>query len=216
MILPTMTYDEIINEVKDDLSFVLDVSDRKDAKVRRLIQKATQFPCRLHSFITSKRKNKWLIMWEAKNKKGIGDDSLFTFACILDTLKGKFVIMPSFVHGEFTPIIFLPHFFQRFAQRMNLSLTGDDLIRRYLQFNAHFSIETKEQRINEQTIEIIATGTTEEGVGLGYKIGRENGFLFKTFITYDMARGSQIESFRASEARRIKFYEAFFKQIENE
>lgn len=53
--------------------------------------------------------------------------------------------MPYFQDGHsLSFIIFLPHFFQRFAERMHLSLTGEDLIRRYLQY-INENREIKEQ-----------------------------------------------------------------------
>lgn len=47
MIVPSMNYAEMIEEVRKDIPLVFDISDRKEHKVKRIIQKAALFPVRL-------------------------------------------------------------------------------------------------------------------------------------------------------------------------
>lgn len=69
MITSTMTAEELLDEIRADYPNVLTISDGKDAKVIRIIKKSVLFPVRIHSFVTTVRKNKWLILWEAHSKK---------------------------------------------------------------------------------------------------------------------------------------------------
>lgn len=212
MIIPTMTYAEIISEIKQDLPYIFDLSDKKDQKIKRLVQKSVLFPLRIHSFVNSQNHNRWLLTWEAHTRKNYGDNILFTMACIFNNANGRLVVMPYFQDGHsLSFIIFLPHFFQRFAERMNLSLTGEDLIKRYLQYNINFSIKTKEEFISENKKVIEVQCTSAEGIALGYQLA-DSSFFFKTFITYEMAKGKQIEEFSKSEEKRQEYYNNFITQ----
>lgn len=213
MIVIGMTYDEIITEVNKDVADVFELSCKKDAKIKRIIQKSQFFPVRLYSFVTSSNKNRWLLTWEAYSRKHVGDNILFSMICIINNKNGRIAIMPSFQNLQ-RPLffIFLPHFFQRFAERMQIDATGEELIRRFFQFNVNFSIDTKRQMVSDTQYTIESTATSPDGISLGYQLADGN-FFFKTFITYDMAKGEQIEAFRASELRRVESHEEFLKSI---
>ena len=213
MIVSGMTYDEIITEVNKDVADVFELSCKKDARIKRIIQKSQLFPVRLYSFVTSSNKNRWLLTWEAYSRKHVGDNILFSMICIINNKNGRIAIMPSFQNLQ-RPLffIFLPHFFQRFAERMQIDATGEELIRRFFQFNVNFSIDTKRQMVSDTQYTIESTATSPDGISLGYQLADGN-FFFKTFITYDMAKGEQIEAFRASELRRVESHEEFLKSI---
>lgn len=72
MITSTMNYDEIKEEVRKDIPLVLDLSDKKNQKVRRAVLKSQLFPVRLYAFVTSPNKNRWLLTWEAHSRKNTG------------------------------------------------------------------------------------------------------------------------------------------------
>lgn len=213
MIVIGMTYDEIITEVNKDVADVFELSCKKDAKIKRIIQKSQLFPVRLYSFVTSSNKNRWLLTWEAYSRKHVGDNILFSMICIINNKNGRIAIMPSFQNLQ-RPLffIFLPHFFQRFAERMQIDATGEELIRRFFQFNVNFSIDTKRQMVSDTQYTIESTATSPDGISLGYQLADGN-FFFKTFITYEMAKGEQIEAFRTSELRRVESHEEFLKSI---
>ena len=213
MIVIGMTYDEIITEVNKDVADVFELSCKKDARIKRIIQKSQLFPVRLYSFVTSSNKNRWLLTWEAYSRKHVGDNILFSMICIINNKNGRIAIMPSFQNLQ-RPLffIFLPHFFQRFAERMQIDATGEELIRRFFQFNVNFSIDTKRQMVSDTQYTIESTATSPDGISLGYQLADGN-FFFKTFITYDMAKGEQIEAFRTSELRRVESHEEFLKSI---
>lgn len=198
-----MTEAELLQEIKKDLPNVVSISNNKDAKVRRIILKSASFPVYLHSYITSPRKNKWIILWEARNKKNVGDDSLISFVCYQETAHGRYAYMPTWADKKLILIVYPPHFFSRFAERMDLSLSGVDLIRRYFEKNNSYAYELGTADDDAQQI----YGSSVEGIALGLRYTEHDIILFKTFITYEMTKGSQIEAFARNEEIRKEIHE---------
>ncbi|MFT0577699.1 hypothetical protein [Bacteroides thetaiotaomicron] len=213
MIIPQMSEAELLEEIRLDLPNVVSISDTKDTKVRRIIQKSVLFPIYLHSFVTSPRKNKWIILWEARNKKNIGDNSLITFLCYQETPHGRYVFMPTWSNGSLILIVYPPHFFSRFAERMSLDVTGVNLIRRYFEKNNSYTFETEDELISDNLCRRNIYGSSLEGVAMGVEITGYEIILFKTFITYDMTKGQQISLFARNEEIRREIHEKII--IEN-
>lgn len=206
MLVTGMSEDEILQEIKEDIPNVLALSDVRDNKVRRIVLKSVLFPVYLHSFVTTRRKNNWIILWEAKSKKNVGDNALITFVCYQDTKVGKYAFMPTWESGELILIVYPPHFFQRFAERMNMNLTGIDLIRRYFERNSSYCFNIKREESEGCTYHHIY-GSCKEGAAMGLVVPYKRIYLFKTFITYDMCKGKQIEDFAKSEQLRKEIHE---------
>lgn len=198
-----MTEAELLEEIKKDLPNVINISNNKDVKVRRIIQKSVLFPTYIHSYVTSPRKNKWIILWEARSKKNVGDDSLISFVCYQETPHGRYAYMPTWAGKKLILIVYPPHFFSRFAERMNLDLSGVDLIKRYFEKNNSYAFELGGADNGRQEI----YGSSLDGVALGLRSIEYNIILFKTFITYDMSKGSQIEAFARNEEIRKEIHE---------
>ena len=204
MITTSMTATELFEEIKDDYPNVFAISDAKDAKVSRIVKKSSIFPMNIHSFVTTKIKNKWLILWESHSKKEIGDNCRISFICYHDTGHGKYAYMPVFVKGQMVLLVFPPHFFSRFVERMDIDLTGEDLMRRYFEVNNSYSFTFSREEVDGGYRENVLA-TCKEGIAIGFKAVGLDVFLLKTFITYDMCKGDQIESFSKSEEfRRIQ------------
>lgn len=189
MITHTMTQGELLHEIKSDYKELILLSDKKDKDVTRIVKKASVFPVRLHSFATTKRKNKWIMFWQANSRKNVGDLSILHFVCYFDTPHGKYAIAPIFVSGKMALTLYPPHFFSRFAERMGLSITGTDLIKRFCEVNYNYAFSYKK----ETEVGLSAFGSSEEGISLG--VVRGDVYLFKTFITYQMCKGEQIDTF---------------------
>ena len=190
-----------------DLPQIIGVSDAKQKKADRIIKKSVLFPVYLHSFVRSKRGNDWMILIEAKSKKYIGDNSLITLVSTFDVGHGRYAIMWSAVRGQPQYIIFTPHFFQRFALRAGVNLTGIELIHRYFKMNPAYGFNI-EKEVTGEMEKTNVYGSTTEGAALGVRLYTEhNIILFRTFITYDMCKGEQIESFAKADQFRREMHE---------
>lgn len=203
MYTATMTADELVNEFTADLPQVMSVSDAKQIKADKIIKKSKMFPVYLHAYIKTKRKNDWMILLEAKNNKYVGDDCLISLISHFDVGAGRYAMFWTSYQGNPIHIIFSPHFFKRFAERVDVNLTGVELIHRYFKKNPSYGFSTSSDYFgNMQKINVY--GSTTEGVAMGIQLNtKHNIILFRTFITYDMCKGQQIEDFaRANEIRK--------------
>ena len=201
-----MTADELVDEFTADLPQVISVSDAKQVKADKIIKKSKMFPVYLHAHVKTKHKNDWMILIEAKNKKYIGDNCLITLISTFD-IGGRYAMMWSSIQGKPVHIIFTPHFFQRYAQRTGIELTGIDLIHRYFKINPSYGFNIVPERIGYKE-KTNVYGSTTEGVALGARLYTTNHIiLFKTFITYDMCKGEQIAEFAKSNEIRKELHE---------
>lgn len=203
MYTATMTADELVNEFTADLPQVISVSDVKQIKADKIIKKSKMFPVYLHAYLKTKRKNDWIILLEAKNKRYIGDDCLITFVSHFDFGSGRYAMFWTSYQGTPIHIIFTPHFFSRYAERNGISLSGIDLIHRYFKKNPSYGFNSNSDIFgNMQKINVY--GSTTEGIAMGVQLNaKHNIILFRTFITYEMCKGQQIEDFvRANEIRK--------------
>lgn len=186
---------------------VVSVSDVKQKKVDKLIRKASVFPVYLHSFVKTKRGNEWIILFEAKSKKYVGDNCLMTLVAILNYSNGRYAMMWSSVNGIPQFMLFTPHFFSRFAQRVGINLSGIDLIHRYFKMNPSYGFNEEKEIIGDKE-KTNVYGSTTEGVALGVRLYTESFvILFRTFITYDMCKGQQIEDFAKADQIRREIHE---------
>ncbi|MEG1684549.1 MAG: hypothetical protein RR319_01190 [Bacteroides sp.] len=201
MVVATMSEEELYNEVYKDLTNVFYYSDKKDNKFRRMVLKSTLFPVRSYCYYTSKLKNKWIVLFEARSKKEIGDDCRVTFVCVYNSSHGMHAVMLSSYNDKRIIITHTPHFFSRFAERCGIELTGIDLIRRYFAINNSYAFDLSKIRDGE------IFGSSEEGVALGL-ISSSNNVFFKTYITYNMLKGNQISTFAETEKMRIEMHYA--------
>lgn len=198
-----MTADELVKEFNADLPQVIRISDIKQKKVDKRIRQASVFPVYLYTAFKSLRGNQWIILFEAKSRKAVGDNCLMTMVSLVETNEGRYAIMWSSVNEKPQYLMFTPHFFQRFASRAGIDASGVELVYRYFKFNSSYGFNVVKEIIEDKQ-KINVYGSTSEGVALGVKLYSENNIiLFKTFITYDMCKGNQIEDFaRADSIRR--------------
>lgn len=195
-----MTEQELYNEVYSDRTNALHFSDAKDQKFRRMVLKAHLFPVRAHTHYLSPKKNNWIILLEARSKKEIGDLSRITFVAIYNSPHGYYAVMPSSTSEVNHLILYPPHFFSRFAERTGIELTGMELIRRYFTCNNSYAFDISKIRDSE------IFGSSEEGVALGV-ISKNRNIFFKTYISYDMLKGAQVDTFAETEKIRREMHE---------
>lgn len=201
-----MSSADIFQEVRADYLEILKKSDEKQKKVDKIIGKSKIFPVTLYTSYVSSRKNNWLFFWKAKSKKNVGDVSVITGVCYYNTPEGRYAILPTTIQGRLAMIVYPPHFFERYKLRVGIELTGTDLITRFFELNASYGFMSE----NETNLGITIThvyGTCKEGVCMGIQSQNYNIVLFKTFVTYEMLKGQQIEDFAKTEQIRKEIHE---------
>lgn len=196
MIVPTMSESEIQKILLSEISEVLFFTNKKDKDFRRKVLKSAVFPVYAHSFFKSKSGNNWIVFFEAQTKKEIGEDARITMICLLNTIIGYQVIMISYMSGKPHLILYSPHFFSRYKERMNIDKTGIDLIVEYFRYNYSYAFDKREENI---------CGSSKHGVAMGFE-SEHNNICFKTFVTYEMLRDDQ-HVFLYKELLRQKIHE---------
>lgn len=190
MITYKMKPEEVLDEVLLDYEEVFRFSDTKDNAFRKRVQKASVFPVRAYADYVSKRRNKWLVLFEARSKKHTGDNALLHLVCYANMQGGYYAYFPIFNNGRIVQLlVFPPHFFQRYAERAEVDKTGVQLIRHYFERNYSYFLdsEIKNSEIDENAIkdtDIYIQGITEQGIALGNILGIGI-IILKTFIAWD-------------------------------
>ena len=166
-----------------------------------------------------RKKNESVLSWKWKSPNGNvwhmmyqrdGEHVNIVHYMFINGNYGRYVLKPQPTDDGFVILVYLPHFFKRYRERMKLGskLNPGQLIRRYLRRNSNASSRMND--IGE------FEATTAEGIGLGVAVS-ERQRLMKTFI--DMAKGSQIERFREGNKRRKQMcdnYPVFSVDVRNE
>ncbi len=152
--------------------------------------------------------NKWLYILIAPTKKDWDQTSIVSFNMTYRDRQGKTWVVSNIFDSDVPEFVFYtPHLFARYHSRMNLDVLGDDLIYRYFKYNHTASYSYKRIKVGENQYRQDVTATTQEGVTFG--VETPVGVLFKTFISYDMAKGEQIEDFTKSEQARKELEERY-------
>lgn len=131
--------------------------------------------------------------------------SRMTFVTVYNTPHGLYAIMVSWVDGKPELIFYPPHFFSRFRERTHKSVSGIDLIILFFRHNKSYVYETKHVPVSEDKARMELYGSTRDGVALGFRTSESN-IMFKTFITYDMLKGEQVEKFTQNEKIRQEIH----------
>jgi hypothetical protein len=205
MIVYSMNEKELSAEVMQDMDNVIRYIEANLNKFRRIVLKSTRFPVYSYHTYTSPRKNKWIIILEARNKKEFGKMCGVTYVVTYDTPHGIYAILYSILNGN--PILFFypPHFFKRFRERTGQDKSGMDLIKEFFKINVGVVNKIINKMIDDNTCMYEVIGTTDSGVCLGL-ITSERNVHFKTFITKEMLKGEQIDTFIMTDAIRQEVY----------
>ena len=130
MITSQMSYEELANEVAKDYMDVSIIMRKKMPDALKYFRRQSKFPMFLFSTVTSPRKNKWILIFFAKSKRRLKQYVDSFLVCVRETDHGKYVYrydLPA-KEGSLPGVTFYPpHFFSRYALRMGLELTGEDL-----------------------------------------------------------------------------------------
>lgn len=211
MILSNFSEIQIKNEIAEDMKNVLRYSDYKDGKFRRMVLKAGAFPVRMSFFYTSPRKNRWIVIYEARKKKEFGDYLRMTSVCLYRDSHGfTCAVMPTTTNGNYHFNFYPAHFFKRYKERNGNDATGEDLIREFFRLNFSYVYEFKESRMFAGVGNVAMTevfGSCHEGVAMGVMTGEQN-IIMRTFVSYDMLKGEQIDTFVKNEKIRKEIHES--------
>ena len=189
-----MNKEELTQQVAEDFLQVKHFTDLRTETLRDLVwRKGQRHICENWK---SKNGNVWTWMLDIEDE----DQAMMTFFTTINTDNGLFVFKPQVTPQGFILIVYLPHFFKRYRERMKLGLKLKTLqvIRKYFRRNGN---ATQEYR-GKGRIEI----TSADGVGLGNFVSLRIRLL-RTFITRDMAYGDQEERFASQEEFRQKVIE---------
>lgn len=207
MLLVGMKPQELLAEVSDDLKKIAAWFPSQHAIAHRWMLKQ-KLPAWFCTQYKSARNNVWKIMWEIQSRK-FPTGALVEYTTI-NGKHGRFVIKPQISAGGFFIILYIPHFFKRYRERMKLGdkLKPEQLIRRYLRNNTS-GINTG-KKLN---IEV----TTKEGIALGNVIYKRL-VIINTFITYDMSYGKQVERFNDGRERadNVEYVEMYDEDVVSE
>ena len=104
--------------------------------MRRTIVKAKKFPIMTSVTYISPRQNKWLIHITATHKKLKKAPFLVTYVSVRSSDEGLYAALFTFQKG-IKVYFHTPHFFRRYAERLQLDLRGEDVIFHYMQNNTY-------------------------------------------------------------------------------
>ena len=194
-----MTYEEIAAEYAKDEA---EIATKCDGKMRRYFneyrRKIISAPADKDIFfepnrLTSTRGNEYMMQTFSHGKNNFKKYGLFYYDFMYFHRKeGIHVVIdtsnnPVLGHNY---SIFIPHFFQRYKERF---LNGGELnsFELFVEFFSH-NQTLSVQEIHSDKYENSVYMACDQGIVLGSKINNTL-YVMKTFITYDMLKGGQVE-----------------------
>jgi hypothetical protein len=187
MLTHTMTYKQMQEEFFYDMHNLLlpHLNKVYDKRARRAILKTTKFPVIFNPvYFTSKRQNRWIIMYYAIDKK-LAHDACCVILLTVNTPEGIYVYRKDMGPDDMLITVYPPHFFSRYRSRQlkDNSLTTEEVIVKFFKNNFDGMIARREK---------IAESAIREGYALGEVLSWEcNLTMMKTFITSNMLKEDQ-------------------------
>ena len=213
-----MTHAEAYAELEKDRENVARWYDHQAETYRRKALKTQKFPATWWLDYTSPRKNRYLISVTCTRRNYDKYHGITTIALRREE-RGYSVYLTHI--NSYSPVkktVFVPHVFDRYAERANVNKQGMDLIRHFMDHQSGGHVITDQRlagrsvRYNGRNHKFIAV---REGVLLG---DMDDGiFIVRTFITYDMATGLQRDKFTKAQDKlfdiegEIEYSQRFFK-----
>ena len=191
MIVDSMTHEEVYQELARDRDAVTTWWRHQLYGLRRPMLKSTVFPRHFWREYTSVRKNHYLFFTRIFDKRM---KVILTGIAVLRRTNEGTIVYTSWLNDQrlISPMVMLPHFWKRYAERAGVDKSGAELIRHYFDHNPH-GADSHNQKIVGRSVHYKGyehlTCCVTEGVLLGQAQG--NLFIVRTFITYDMSCGLQ-------------------------
>lgn len=195
MIVDSMSHTEVYQELAKERDAVTTWWHCNLEKHRRRVLKSTRFPLRLWFDYTSARKNRYLFFTRIYEKHM---KQILTGIAVLRRGSDGMTIYTNWLSDQklILPMIMIPHFWKRYAERLGVEKTGVDLVKHFFAANP-FGKDTSNQKVVARSVrrngEDHLSCCVNEGVLLGHVVGKF--FLVRTFITYDMTCGMQQQVF---------------------
>ena len=192
MLIIGMNRDEIQKQVSSDLQKADLWIRQHHGPLRYWLDRAKENEAKSISW-KSPNGNPWEIVLVKEN-----NEACLVHYTWIESKFGRYVIKPQLTRKGIIMLIFLPHFFKRYRERMKLGKkpTTMQVVKRFMKKNRTANATTDDGMREEMAF--------ADGVGLGVWTGMRQRLL-KTFITYEMAYGDQADRLHESNARRKKF-----------
>ncbi len=186
MITERMNFEELYREMKADEDELLDkmFTDYRMSVLKRASMKKKDSPAAFSFFINTSRKNRYACILKVDSWKDFNKDRIHQYwMAIYNTSRGKYAVCIGHLDkvGQKIDSVFRyqPHFFSRYAERMGLHLSGEELILHFLARNNISCFQGNPLKRNPHEVFI----ASQEGLSLGI---RENcDVKCNTFIPYD-------------------------------
>lgn len=191
MLLPTMNYEEMYREVILDSENMIRWVGHNIQNLRRISLKAKQFPFANTLTHMTPRHNTWHYIVVVRRKIRSIQDVYNVIYTSLRAPEGEiYILMQPNKHKQMNVCAYTPHFMQRFAERMEIDLTGKELANRYFIYNDNGRFVKQPVGEHQECL------CTNEGICLGEFVN-DRMFVARTFIRYDMSLGWQRDAFKA-------------------
>jgi|GEM_PF-1066348 len=203
MILPTMTYEEIARAIEKDMPKAMEAIRIAIPQFSKLAKKCKRFPyIKTTTWEHPDSRNKYVIALRIDRKAEWDKPSPMIF-CKYNTTYGEHIIMPSFSTYDASILynIFIPHFFDRYAERgleECEEITQQNIILSYLFRNnqsMHMGADLVSEKEKDDPNFRNETLMVLDGLCM-CKIpnGVDNLIIFKTFIPHEMLYDNQNQS----------------------
>jgi len=201
MIVDSMTLEEVAAQYKGDLDDLLAKRKYFQPKFSSFVKRSTRFPVRAqYEYISHTNHNKYFFCYSAQ-KRGEWNYPHCIAVGVFDRPEGKYAVVSTFAGGSF--IIFPPHFFARYRERIlkDETIYGEALIKRFFSVNSMFLKEeltaahSRAYKKYESEDGAIQAGRCTEG-NVFLEILSANVVIMKTIISDEMLYENQKDAFQ--------------------
>ena len=198
MIVVGMNRDELQQQVSKDFMLLQRYIDGQANVFHSMFRRNKQIDSHIIKWV-SPNSNQWQVIL-THDKNGI---STIYFTC-MESDACRFVMRPQLTRGGYSLVIYLPHFFKRYRERMKLDrkMTTEQVIRCFFRRNRTAHMEFS------KSVKYGVEVAYHDGVGLGNMLSLRQR-LMRTFITFGMAYGDQVERFSENVEHRKEFCDRF-------
>lgn len=217
MIVPSMSVHEIHNELFKDLHSIQTKVDIFKKDFGRRVLKASKFPY-TYSYDCLSRKKNLLVISFTVLKRSQWDNPILGFYGIYSRPDGKYAAALALEENK--SIIYPPHFFKRYRERLvkDDKMSNDEIIRLF--FKKHWGIvqavvdenfkavyQCFESNDKDERLSFISAST--EGYCFGEKQGKVN--VIKTIVSEEMLFEDQKPLFNELRTELMSLANQFFK-----